>query len=67
MVSSKYPHVIVNYGVASIPRSDMCLLSLHGNPVVCMILHSIINTLVARIDQSITLENNVQVGSLWRT
>ena len=65
MVSSKYLHVIVNYGVASIPRSDIYVFfSLHGNPVVCMILHNII---VARIDQSISLKNNVQVGSLWRT
>ena len=45
----------------------MCFLSLHGNHVLCMILHSITDTLIARIDQSISLENNVQVGNLWRT
>ena len=67
MVSSKYPHVIIYYGIASIPRSDMCFPSLRGNPVLCMILHSIIDTLIARINQSISLENNVEVGSLWRT
>ena len=50
-----------------IPRSAMCFLSHHGNPVLCMILHSIIDTIIARIDQFISLENNVQVSSLWRT